>query len=433
MPAADSPQRTSRRLKPCRASQSNSPHLDRTVYNWSKVVVETERLLGRESKPVTASEMVSTQTPTQWQLTEDIALPKLRAFFDDKPFVFFGTGMSCALDTRFGMAALKDELLQKIQPDCNDSVQIYQWERVANSLEYGNSLESALDEVSDSRLLQHIISTTGRFLSCIDRAMAIQISTSNVKWPATSLLKGLVETLPDGDPILHVLTPNYDTLFEHACDSVGVPYANGFAGGIERQMDWPTAKYTLLQRQQVRHGRHLKTIHKYRKHARIYKVHGSLNFFFHRHKVIENNTWMWDAPDFAERVMITPGLSKHEMLQKHRQELLTPADEAIDRANRFLFLGYGFNDTHLETYITQKLITQACKGLILTRDSNPRIELLLRQAQNLWLVCKAQQDGVDGTRISNTRYKDCLFLPTERLWDIRAFTTKILGYEDADI
>ena len=130
---------------------------------------------------------------------------------------------------------------------------------------------------------------------------------------------------------------------------------------------------------------------------------------------------------FSDRVMITPGLSKHEMLQNYRQELLKPADEAIDKSHRFLFLGYGFNDSHLETYIKQKLVTQACRGLIVTRDSNPRIESLLQQAQNLWLVCKTQEDGVDGTRIYNKQYADWLTLPTKRLWDVETFTTQILG------
>ena len=44
-------------------------------------------------------------------LTEDIAVEALRNFFREKPFLFFGTGMSCAIDTRFGMGALKDALI----------------------------------------------------------------------------------------------------------------------------------------------------------------------------------------------------------------------------------------------------------------------------------------------------------------------------------
>jgi DNA-binding LacI/PurR family transcriptional regulator len=136
---------------------------------------------------------------------------------------------------------------------------------------------------------------------------------------------------------------------------------------------------------------------------------------------------MWKPPDFAERVMITPGLSKYQTLQRYRQELLQSADAAIDKAARFLFLGYGFNDTHLEEYIKRKLITQACHGLIVTRDTNQRIESLLSQSDNLWLVCKSDEQNGDGSRIYNRQYSNSLILPGENLWDVRTFTDQILG------
>ena len=371
--------------------------------------------------------IVSLHTSPLPALTEEIAVTAIREFFGDKPFVFFGTGMSCALDTRFGMPSLKDELAANVFPEPQDSEQVQQWNMVMESLQQGYDLETALNNVASATLLQKIMSATGRIISSIDREYALQISNYDVKWPATAFFKRLVDTLPESDRVLHVLTPNYDTLFEHACDSVGILYTSGFFGGLERQIDWSAVNRSMLQIQKVTRGRRLENNYQYRTHVRLYKVHGSLNLFFHRNTVVENNTWMWDAPDFSDRVMITPGLSKHEMLQNYRQELLKPADDAIDKSHRFLFIGYGFNDSHLEAYIKQKLITQACKGLIVTRDSNPRIESLLQQAQNLWLVCKAQEDSFEGTRIFNKQYADWLVLPTRRFWDIETFTTEILG------
>ena len=372
-------------------------------------------------------DIASSQTSTLPTLTEEIAVTAIRDFFGDKPFVFFGTGMSCALDIRFGMPALKDKLPLKVVLNPQDTEQVRQWTTVLESLQNGNDLENALDNVTDSALLQRIMSATGQIISCIDREYALQIANSEARWPATAFFKRLVDTLPEGDRVLHVLTPNYDTLFEHACDSAGILYTSGFFGGLERQINWSAVNQSMLQSQKVTQGRRFKWSYKNRNHVRLYKVHGSLNLFFHRNTVVENNAWMWDAPEFSNRVMITPGLSKHEMLQNYRQELLRPADEAIDMANRFLFLGYGFNDSHLEAYIKQKLITQACKGLVVTRDSNPRIESLLEQAQNLWLVCKTQENGTDGTRIFNKQYADWLVLPTKMLWDIETFTTQVLG------
>ena len=367
------------------------------------------------------------EPPPKPCLTKEIAVSTIHDFFRDKPFVVIGSGMSCALDSRFGMPALEQELSQNVFPDAEVNEQVQQWHKVLDSLENGSGLETALDNVSDSDLLQKITSVTGSFISSIDREYAQQIAKGEKTWPATEFIKLLVDTLPEGDPILHVLTPNYDTLFEHACDAVGIHYTNGFLGGIQRQIDWDAVVRSHLIPTRVAYGNRFRTVPKPRKHIRLYKVHGSLNYFFHQGAVIENNTWMWDAPDFSVRVMITPGVSKHQILQTYRQELLKTADGAIDGANRFLFLGYGFNDSHLEEYIKRKLITQGCRGLIVTRNLNPRIETLIDQAENLWVVCKMPDENEDGTRIFNKRYAGCLELPSINLWDIVAFKKQVLG------
>lgn len=360
-------------------------------------------------------------------LTEDIAVEALRNFFREKPFLFFGTGMSCALDTRFGMLALKDALVSEIQHYKLTDVQRTEWDVVASALQNGGDLESALNVVNDQGLLKIVTEITGLFVAKTDRELACRITQGNAEWPATRLLKKLVDTLPEGDRILHALTPNYDMLFEYACDYERIPYANGFAGGIERKTDWNAVDCSLRSRERVNYGRKSQVVCKHKKHVRIYKVHGSLNYFFHRNAVIENNAWMWNPPDFTERVMITPGLLKYQTLQRYRQELLQSADTAINKATHFLFLGYGFNDNHLEEYIKRKLITQSCNGLIVTRNSNPRIEALLSEANNLWLVCKSEDANSVETRIFNRQYSGWLRLPAKRLWDICEFTTQILG------
>ena len=371
--------------------------------------------------------MPSSEPSPKAILTEEVAIKTIRDFFRDTPFVFFGTGMSCALDIHFGMPALEQELSQTVSLELVGSEEESQWLKVTKSLQEGEGLETALGSVTDSTLLRKVTSATAKFVSSIDRKYALKIMNDEVIWPAANFFKRLVDTLPEGDPILHVLTPNYDTLFEHACDAVGVRYTTGFSGGLLRRIDWNAAEQSLVVHEKISQGRRLKSIPKFRKHARLYKVHGSLNLFLDGNTVVENNAWMWDPPDFARRVIITPGLSKYRMLQNYRQELLARADVAIEKSNRFLFLGYGFNDIHLEAYIKKKLIDQGCKGLILTRGSNIRIESLLKMSPNLWLICKSSDDDSDGTRIFNKQYAGWLELPERRIWDIRTFTMDVLG------
>ncbi len=360
-------------------------------------------------------------------LTEDIAIEALRNFFREKPFLFFGTGMSCALDPRFGMPALKDALLEGMQSRALTDTQKAEWDAVVSALDNGTDLENALNSVNDQDLLKILTEITGASIAEVDKNYAFRIACEKTQWPAIRILKKLVETLPEGDRILHVLTPNYDMLFEYACDVAGIPYTNGLFGGVERRRDWQAVDRALLKPEQIYHSRKMKTVFKHKKHVRLYKVHGSLNYFFHHNALIENNAWMWYPPDYAERIMITPGLKKYQTLQKYRQELLQSADTAIDKATHFLFLGYGFNDNHIEEYIKRKLITQACCGLIVTKDSNTRIESLLSKSNNLWLVCKLADEAANGSRVYNKQYADWLLLPEKTIWDICDFTTQILG------
>ena len=79
-----------------------------------------------------------------------------------------------------------------------------------------------------------------------------------------------------------VLTPNYDRLFEYVCDYAGILYANGFSGGVERKTGWNTVGCSLRSRERDNYGRKSQVVCKHKKHVRIYKVHGSLNYFFHK-------------------------------------------------------------------------------------------------------------------------------------------------------
>ena len=219
-------------------------------------------------------------------LTEDRAIEGLRNFFREKPFVFFGTGMSCALDSQFGMRALAYALTAGIGSQTLPAAQQKEWRAVDSALRGEIDLESALNSVSNKDLLRSIVEISGSFVSELDKRYAYLISNGEVEWPAIGLVRKLVEALPDGDPILHVLTPNYDMLFEYAWDFAHIPYTNGLFGGIERTKDWDAVDRAFWEPRKVRRGTRMRTCFKLKKHVRLHKVHGSLNYFFHRECVI---------------------------------------------------------------------------------------------------------------------------------------------------
>ena len=359
-------------------------------------------------------------------LTEEKAIASIRSFFRHNPFVFIGTGMSCAVDSRFGMGALSEKIKNKVSSSGRKEIYIKEWRLVLTALENGRDLENALNFVSDPELLNEIITITGEFIAEIDRKYAYDIANDLVRWPAIGVIKKIYDALPESTPALHILTPNYDMLFEYMCEREGILYTNGFIGGITKTVNWEAISLAILQKKMVVNGKRVRETYSPKKHCILYKVHGSLNYFFHHDVIIENNSWSWFPPEFAERVLITPGLAKYQSLQRYRQELIQKPDIAIENASSFLFLGYGFNDSHLEEYIKRKLVNQSSPGLIVTRDSNSRIENIVNNSSNVWLVCKPEGKQ-RGTRIHNSQFTSDLIIEEHDIWDVRNFAARIFG------
>lgn len=360
-------------------------------------------------------------------LTKIIAFKALTDFFQkNKPFVLFGTGTSCAVDINFGMGALREYLLKKIPGNSLTFEQLAQWDLVVAALVTNNDLESAMNMVTDDVLTQLIVQLTGELVSTLDNRYSNKILFGDVQWPASKLIKNLVTGLPETDRKLHIATPNYDLLAEYAFERANIPYITGYVGGVCRQVDWKQAEQSMMYIDKtITKG---KSVSKCKKHIRLYKVHGSLNTFKLNNTPVENNSWMYGVPDGVERLMITPGTLKYEKLHENRLELLGQFDQAMANHDAFLFIGFGFNDSQLSnSTIRQKLVDQKCHGLIITRDTNSRIEQIINESDNLWLVCKHQDNGNDGTRIYNKQYADWLYLDDIKLWDSEVFANNILG------
>jgi len=236
-----------------------------------------------------------------------------------------------------------------------------------------------------------------------------------------------VDYFPGTDRELHVATPNYDMLAEYAFSKAGIPYINGFCGGVTRHLNWKQSRRSITYVDKIPRGKKIISVPREKKHISLYKVHGSLNLFStNDDNLIENNALLYmPTPEGTERLIITPGISKNEKLHQFRKELLGKFDDAVEKHNFFLFLGFGFNDKQLITYaISNKLKNQKCNGLIITKDPNDKINKLLGEAENLWLICR--QSG-SGTLIKNKKYLTPLFLQNEELWKVDIFTKKILG------
>jgi len=359
-------------------------------------------------------------------LTKKTAYEALKKFFKDKPFVIFGTGISCAVHPDYGMPTLSRYLCEKIPQQKMTVEQKIQWNSVTSALDEGKDLESAMNGVKDENLICRIVKSTADLVISLDRAHSRKIQMAETEWPALLIFKRLLNLLIY-DRTLHVATPNYDLLAEYAFEQANIPYITGFVGGVCRRLDWSQAERGMTYLEKNPRGKIKKLFTKTKPHIRLYKVHGSLNTFKYNNTTVENNAWMYEVPEGIERVMITPGMMKYERLHEKRSDLLNTYDTELAKHIAFLFIGFGFNDNQLiNDSLKCKLINQKSPALVITRDSNDRIESLARNCENLWLVCAQQKGDSEGTRIFNI-CKGEIYLPNITLWDSREFAREILG------
>jgi len=359
-------------------------------------------------------------------LSKEIAYTALQNFFNHKPFVLFATGTSCAVDLNFGMPALEQYLKNKIPNYSLSGSQIIEWDSVINALDNNQDFEFSMNAIKDNTLLSYVINETAKLILELDQKQSFDILQGKKKWTAIEIFQRLVNKLPETDRVLHVATPNYDLLAEYAFTQANIPYSTGFWGGVIRQLDWKQAERQMTYAEKVSARTKITSITRMKKHIHLYKVHGSLNTFQYSNQVVETDAWRSIVPDGVDRLMITPGTAKHEKLHDYRDTLLKEYDEAIAHHSAFLFLGFGFNDTQLvNNAIGHKLIHQNAPALIITRDINDRINKLLQQSKNSWLVCKHENN--DSTRIFNSQYNDWLYLPDKKLWQFDKFATEIMG------
>ena len=354
------------------------------------------------------------------------AKKQLQAFFRVTPHVILGTGTSCAVDAGFGMEALKDVLVSKIKKEALDKQSARQWTRVVKALGQGVDVEHSLDFATTDKLRELILKETGASVALLDQKFAASICRRESEWPAMAIINKIISGLSISDyNALNIITTNYDLLFEYACAAYGIKCIDGFWGSVIKSEDWLASLQTVRRRAKVVRNKRENVKNEFLPHVRLYKVHGSLNRFFINNEVVEADMWIDAAPTDVERVIITPGSSKYEKIQKYRRELQAKADESVESANSFLFLGYGMNDAHIEQYIVQKICKDRKPAVFVTRDLNSRIENFAEQNKDVWIVCGLENPN-EGTRIFSGRLGGWLSIPGNKLWEFSQFARQVM-------
>ncbi|MGO7175357.1 SIR2 family protein [Rhizobium ruizarguesonis] len=335
---------------------------------------------------------------------------RLQSQLSDGLVLVIGSGLSCAEGVP-GMGALGHHLVAHIPASLSEDDGKL-WDEIHPLIEI-HGLEAALLKVPPTPSLEAaIVQNTADFIATAEASIISDVFNHARKLRLTKLLPHLIKP-EHGIPIV---TTNYDRLTEIACEEAGLGVDTMFSGQFAAKLDpiesfWGFCRNVKLVGKTVRY--------KFAPRANVFKPHGSLDWY-HR----EGSPVRYAGSLPLPRLIITPGLNKfrngyESPFDKHREK----ANDAIDKARRFLIVGYGFNDDHLETHLTPR-IRAGVQTVILTHSLSDKARALAIANKNVIAAEFSEQGGQTGSKIVIESAE--FFYPDVNYWDLDGFVEEVL-------
>ncbi|MBU2854952.1 SIR2 family protein [Acidithiobacillus ferriphilus] len=336
---------------------------------------------------------------------------RLQQHLSDGLVTIIGSGLSCA-EGLPGMGELAKHLCAAIGPGLVGA-DVAAWAEIAPLIQ-AKGLEAALLEKAPSAELEATIATaTAELIVERERTIITEVFAGTRTLRLTRLIAHLLKP-STGVPIV---TTNYDRLVEIAAEEAELGVDTMFTGRFAGTLNERESRLSFCRDVTVKKSR---AVYKFQPRALVCKPHGSLDWYLRNGKPVH---YAGDLPG-AQRLIITPGQNKfrngyESPFDHHRNR----ANDAIDRASRFLILGYGFNDDHLETHLSPA-IRNGKPTLLMARTLSITAEALATDHANVIALDCANQDGTDGTRVIID--KTYLSFPGIALWDLHSFISEVL-------
>jgi len=229
-----------------------------------------------------------------------------------------------------------------------------------------------------------------------------------------------------------VFTTNYDLFNERAMDRLGLPYANGFSGVVERRFNPATFRYALAEQLDLS-NRKWTAVDGF---VYLCKLHGSISWTEDDHGLFPIREMM--PADVPSKVMIYPTPAKqNSSLGSPYADLFREFQSRVVREQSVLITaGFAFGDEHLNNIIYQALTIPTFR-LIVFADPDSKGEIAKLIALNdprIWII---GGDGpIDGSR---AHYFDTIverFLPqrpAERIDDAVRLVLETFGRKPSEV
>lgn len=295
-------------------------------------------------------------------------------YYGKAPIIILGSGASAAHGMS-GMWGLAQHLIHKTDVSGLSAAEMESWNIFCKTLADGVDLEAALHQVAVSEdLTCRIINSTWSLINAEDLAIFKSSLQNSSMFPLSRLLEHMFKTSLKK---INIITTNYDRLAEYACEQRKIHHYTGFSHGFFRQLATPD-ELTCARR------------------VNIWKVHGSLDWF---QSPLEDTIAISGSQEIPENYrpqIVTPGTQKYQKthLEPFRS-IINNADTAINEAESYLCIGYGFNDEHIQPKLMSRYQRQGAPVTIITyalSDSTKRI-IHGGKAQNYLAIERGETDN----------------------------------------
>lgn len=341
---------------------------------------------------------------------------ELQGFFSDGLLTIVGSGLSCA-EGLPGMGALAERLRSHVPKELGSDEDRETWSHIGKLLDDGAGLEDALQGAEiGTKLEAAIVSITAEFIEAEER---IALSSS-ICGTRTLRLSRLLPYFPTTDSGVAIVTTNYDRLIEASCEACGFHVDTLFAGAYFGRFN-PEASRWAACRGFTNARSRARVKAQWAPRVRLCKPHGSLDWY----ASANGDPIQCSAALDAQRLMITPGRNKYlagydQPFDRQREE----ANKAIDKAQRYLVIGYGFNDLHLQTHLCKE-IARGKPTLVLNRSLSPNGEDAMKANRaGISLIDDPDSPGRN-TKVLRGDNSDLWAGVTT--WDIDGFVSEVLS------